>query len=387
MSNGTEIMARGPVAAAFNDHSQAVDTKGRDAMSRALAAQATASVQARYVMAMQRPRVWLEVRRVLNKLCRDPSFAAEAWFSKPAGREKVEGLTIRFAEEAARTMTNLDVQVFAIYDDEDMRITRVSVVDLESNLNESREISIRKVVERRSDKGREVVGQRLNSYGDTVYIVKATDDEISNVENTQISKAKRNAILAMLRADIKAECIRQIKNTHKSGEASPIQWIKDMADRFDQLGVSASDLEEWLGHSVEQISQGEVSQLRGVFGAVMSGEMDWSEELERQRAGREARNARAREQGQAQAPAPSLKATKKQADPAPTEKTEAPADAAPTPTKADVLRHAQGLKVSPRNRDAVIREHFGKDLGDIGEQNYAEAMGIITDYAQNEKAD
>ena len=41
----------------------------------------------------------------------------------------------------------------------------------------------------KAKKDREIIGERLNSYNDTVYIVKATDDEITNKEAAQISKA------------------------------------------------------------------------------------------------------------------------------------------------------------------------------------------------------
>lgn len=343
-------------------------THGMDAMSRALAAQATAAVQARYVMALQRPRSWLRVRERLMESCKDPVFAIEAWYKKPAGRDTIEGFSIRFAEEVAQAMTNLDVQVFAIYDDDALRITRVSVVDLETNLNESREVSIRKVVERRNDKGREVVGERVNAYGDKVYIVKATEDEIAVLENAKVSKAKRNALIAMLRADIKAECERRIKATLNSEDAKdPRQGLKDMADGFAQFGVTTADLEAWLGHPVDKVTQGEVGRLRTIYGGIRNGEIDFAEEIEREQGARAAAAARKKEPEPEDEPPPP-----------------GDADAGPVISKADVLKYARDLRLSQKERDGIIGQEFnGRGLDELSPAEMRDAVSYLETFAAN----
>nr|NIU03565.1 hypothetical protein [Gammaproteobacteria bacterium]NIV50929.1 hypothetical protein [Gammaproteobacteria bacterium]NIX84839.1 hypothetical protein [Gammaproteobacteria bacterium] len=97
--------------------------------STAVAAQAAASVQARYVMALQRPRNIDQVRVDLLKECKRPGFARVAMYHKPIGKG-VTGPSIRFAEAAMRCMGNLMPEVATLYDDHDKRILRVSVTDL-----------------------------------------------------------------------------------------------------------------------------------------------------------------------------------------------------------------------------------------------------------------
>ena len=65
----------------------------------ALAAQAKAAVEARYIMAMQRPRDWDQVRLSLLKECDRTNFAEVAIYRKPVG-QGIEGPSIRFAEAA-----------------------------------------------------------------------------------------------------------------------------------------------------------------------------------------------------------------------------------------------------------------------------------------------
>src|SRR5688572_6266963 len=77
----------------------------------AAAAQAKAMVEARYVMALKRPRVWDQVRQDILKECKRPSFAhnKSAFYRKPIG-QGVEGLGIRFTEVALRCMTNVLIE-------------------------------------------------------------------------------------------------------------------------------------------------------------------------------------------------------------------------------------------------------------------------------------
>jgi hypothetical protein len=95
--------------------------------SAAVAAQAKAMVEARYIMAMQRPRDWDQVRQNLMKECRRPSFAhnKSAYYRKPIG-QGVEGLGIRFVEVALRCMTNVLVETSMIFEDTSKEVHRVA---------------------------------------------------------------------------------------------------------------------------------------------------------------------------------------------------------------------------------------------------------------------
>lgn len=247
----------------------------------AAAAQAQAAVQARYIMALRKPRDVDQVRLVLLKECSRPGFAAVARYHKPIG-QGVEGPSIRFAEAAIRAMTNVYPETMAIYDDRSKRIVRVSVTDLESNVTYSKDVTVTKTVERKNLKpGQECIRERTNSYGAKVFIVEATDDEILNAENALTSKALRGLALRLLPGDILEECMAKVVATMANGAAKdPDAARKLLADSFAGIGVSPADLKAYLGHDLATLAPAELVQLRSLFCAIRDGEGTWAEAME-----------------------------------------------------------------------------------------------------------
>src|SRR5205809_3863734 len=82
----------------------------------ALAARATAEVNARYIMALQRPRSWDDVRVRLLAECRRPGFARVARYLKPIGKG-VAGPSIRFAEACLRYCGNASASATVTFED------------------------------------------------------------------------------------------------------------------------------------------------------------------------------------------------------------------------------------------------------------------------------
>jgi hypothetical protein len=183
-----------------------------------LAEQARAQVVARYQMAERRPRNWGDVRLQLLNECQRPSFAKAARYRKPVGKKKneqtgqweenfVEGLSIDYALAALRCVTNIDLSVVTIFDDQLKQVVRVTATDLESNVTTSSELTLSKTVERRSlSKGQQPLGTRVNSYGDTVFLVESTEDQFANKRGAAVSKERRNLILSLVPGDLREEC-------------------------------------------------------------------------------------------------------------------------------------------------------------------------------------
>lgn len=260
---------------------------GADQISRpaetaatAAAAQAQAIVQARYVVAFQRPRDWDEVRVRLLSECRRPGFADVAWYRKPVG-EGVEGFSIRFAEAAVRCMGNLLPEAPVIFDDPERRILRVLLTDLESNVTYTKDLVIEKTVERRSlRKGQEALSVRMNSAGQPTYLVRATEDDLLAKEGAAVSKATRTLALRILPGDIADECKRIILDARR-GEAvrDPAAARKKVADAFAELGILPASLKQYLGHDLASCSPAELEDLRALWSAVKNGETTWVEIL------------------------------------------------------------------------------------------------------------
>lgn len=243
----------------------------------ALAAQVQATVQARYIVAMQRPRDWAVVRQKMLAECRRVGFAEQARYKKPIGKSFVEGESIRFAEAAARNMGNITTEVIAIDENDESRVLRVVTTDIESNTSFSTDIAVKKTIERKFIKeGQTVISSRRNSNGDLVHLIEATEDDMLVKAGNAISKATRNNILRLLPGDIIDDCMAECART-LAGKAKedPAAERNRLLDAFGFFGVMPNQITEYLGHDATQLSKAELEELRLLYAGVKSGETTW----------------------------------------------------------------------------------------------------------------
>lgn len=260
---------------------QAVALRGETA-ALAQAERLKAGVQARYLVAMRQPRDWDQVRARLLKECRRPGFAEVARYHKPLGPKGVEGLSIRFAEAAARCLTNVICESEVVFDDDEKRQIRVTVQDLEANLAWPIDVVVAKTVERsRLPEGETALRVRTNSKGQPVYVLRATDDEIANKMNAAVSKAARTGILRILPGDIAEECEALILETLATKDAEdPDAAKKRVLDAFGRLNIQPADLKVYLGHALDTVTPSELQELRALYNALKDGEANWQAALE-----------------------------------------------------------------------------------------------------------
>lgn len=278
---------------------------GSESASSAVAAQAKAMVEARYVMAMHRPRNWDKARQDLLRECRRPSFAnnKSAYYRKPIG-QGVEGLGIRFVEVALRCMTNVLVETTMIFEDAEKEVHRVSVTDLESNTTYPQDVRVSKTVERSKplDDG-SYISVRANTSGRKTYTVPANDDDLLNKRAALISKAIRTLGLRIIPGDLQDEAEEIIKAVRLDEAArDPDAERKRMVDAFGGIGVRADMLAEFLGHDIGTCSPAELVELRGLYGAIKDGEATWASVVDN----KAAMTASAAKDAKASAPAEKL---------------------------------------------------------------------------------
>lgn len=290
--------------------------------SSALASRAQALVQAAFVMAERHPRDWDEVRIKLLKECKRQGFARTARYRKPVGRgEKVEGPSIRFAEAALATMTNIKVDNIILRDDQLRRVVEVVILDLERNVHFTRQVTIDKTVERSSvPDGETPISVRQNSYGRNTYLLAATEDSLANKQAAAVSKALRTEGLRLLPGDILEECMAQCIATQKAADqADPDKARKEICDAFAELNVTPVMLKTYLGHDVATISPAELQELREIYAAIRDGETSWNAVIN---------------DGKDDGPAPGVQAPKAPAAPPPAEAPAAPTASTTTSTTA-----------------------------------------------------
>lgn len=243
-----------------------------------------ARIQSAYVMAMQKPRNEDQSRARIIKACSNPIFAQRVEYQKPVGGNRIVGPSVRFAELAVREWGNIMTETQVVYEDDMVRRVKITLVDLETNATFGKEIQVQKTVERKNNRGREVIGERPNSYGDTVYIVKATDDELHNKEAAMISKVIRNEGLRLIPSYIVDEAVEIARTTLMNRDAKdPDAAKKAVLDSFGSIGVQPKDIEEYLGHKLDIISPAELQDLRGVYTAINSGESSWSDYIQKKK--------------------------------------------------------------------------------------------------------
>lgn len=336
---------------------------------------AKALIQAKFIMAMNRPRNMDDVRVKLLQTCRRPRFAKEARYAKPQGAGKVFGPSIRFADEAARLMGNVDVQKHTIYEDHEKRILLITSLDLETNTSKTEEVTIIKTVERKSKKNREVLAERTNTRGETVFVVVATDDELFSKENNICAKIRRNVELQLLPQDIIEECmdvctVIQRDETAKDPDAAK----KGIIDNFAEIGINPADIVLYLKHPLDRVSPAELDELRTMFAAIRDGTMTWADYFADEGGTGRASKLTPGQHDRSTAPAP--------------EATAEPAAATPEPG----TKKRPGPKLSEKNKTAVmgafdasgvdddafllhLKESYG--IGSIEDLKIAEAKEVV----------
>jgi hypothetical protein len=257
-----------------------VQYQRNETAATAAAETSRALVESRYMMAIKRPRDMDQFRGKLLTACERTGFAEVAWYNKPIGKG-VRGPSIRLAEAAARYMGNIHCTTSTVFDDRERRILHVEVTDLETNVPFGQDVTVTKTVERRNKKdGDTVVSQRLNSTGQTVYILEANDDDILNKQNALISKCLRTLILRLVPGDIIDECENKIQKTLGQRDAQdPDSARKRLFDSFAGVGVEPVELKKFIGHD-GPLSPKELQSLRETFSALKDRETTWREVMD-----------------------------------------------------------------------------------------------------------
>lgn len=257
--------------------------------SVAIAAQARAYVEAKFIFAERHPRDIDVVREKWLKECSRPTLAelrkggsCAAIYVRPVGTDTISGPTIRLAEIALRCWGNVDVDSFITYDDPEKRLIAVVGTDLETNISYRDGCVIEKTVERRFlKKNQKPISSRVNSYGEMVYLVHATDDEIRAKTNAEKSKAIRNITLRLFPGDLLEEGLDRVRQVQADKDAQdPDAAKREILDAFATLGVKPDELKIYVGHSLDGMGPAERLELRGLFAALRDGEITWAQALE-----------------------------------------------------------------------------------------------------------
>lgn len=257
--------------------------------STALAASAKAIVEARVIVAGMNPRDPDAVRQRMLKRCESYSFAYGAIYTLPAragSTKEISGPSIRFVEAALQEMGHFRTTSVTIQDGPEQREVLIGVTDLQTNNSFDKSITIYKTVERkRLRDGQTALGRRVNSYGDVVYIVEASEDDLITKEAALTSKVMRGLALRLIDPALVEECLDAIDATiEKKNKADPDGERKRLIDGFFNLGVRVTDLKAYLGVDPGALTPADFKMLRQVWIALKEGHTTWAEVVEARKA-------------------------------------------------------------------------------------------------------
>jgi hypothetical protein len=253
-------------------------TQSGSTAAEMVSAQTEAEVKAGFALAQMNQRNEEDSRVGILRACQNPKFAEKAIYKKPIGKTTLEGPSIRFAEEMIRNWRNVKIIQQIIFDSPRNRIVRVICYDLQANIPYGEDIIIDKTVERKFANDRDVISERVNSRGEKVAIVIATEDEVKIKQAANVSKAIRNNGLRLIPAHIVDEAMDKCRETMRSGvKQDPEAGKRKLMDYFAKIGIVPSDLEKYLGKPIEQIIPADLVDLQAVYNSIKDGEATWAE--------------------------------------------------------------------------------------------------------------
>lgn len=228
------------------------------------ASRAIAEAQGKLVIAKRFPRDEVAAFAKAMEACQRPAMAEKAFYSFPRGGQKVEGPTIRFAEELARCWGNIDYGIKELSQDDGKSEMQAYAWDLETNAQS---------VQNFTNPHQREVGKKMQT-------LTSQRDIYENNAN-MATRRLRSRILAILPSWFVEECIVECKRTIAGNNDTPlIDRVKRMVLQFAKLGVTQDQIEARLKRKVDTMTIDDFTDYIGIYNAIKNGESkvaDWFE--------------------------------------------------------------------------------------------------------------
>lgn len=228
------------------------------------ASRAIAEAQGKLVIAKRFPRDEVAAFAKAMEACQRPAMAEKAFYSFPRSGQKVEGPTIRFAEELARCWGNIDYGIKELSQDDGKSEMQAYAWDLETNAQS---------VQNFTNPHQREVGKKMQT-------LTSQRDIYENNAN-MATRRLRSRILAILPSWFVEECIAECKRTIAGNNDAPlIDRVKKMVLQFAKLGVTQEQIEARLKRKVDTMTIDDFTDYIGIYNAIKNGESkvaDWFE--------------------------------------------------------------------------------------------------------------
>jgi len=317
-----------------------VDAAGELAKVKS-AAEVQAEIQGTIVLAKHFPRNDNEVYRRIMEACKRSSFAEAAMYSYPRGGATVEGASVHFARLGGREMGNIRWGLNIIRQDEEAVTIEGWGWDVQTNAKVSLQDHFKKLIQRKKE-------------GQMKWIVPDERD-LRELINRRGAILVRNCLLQLIPADFIEDGMKMVKKTLKGSLKDRKGTIHKLVMSFSEVGISVKMLELRLEHSLEEISEDELVELRGIFNAIKEGQAQRSEYFSFEQ----------------KKTAPPAEKGIKTADVKPEQKAEATEKASPTAIES-LLTSFIGYDIT----DKQIEAHIGHSIDEMTAEDYSSLIGI-----------
>lgn len=223
-------------------------------LQKSNAQQMVAESMAEIKVARNFPRRPSAIKKRVLDACERKSFAEAATYEYPRGGETVKGPSIRLLERIASEWGHLDFGWSEINRNikEGYSECRAWARDLQSNTKHSKEFVVEHV--------------RNTKYGKKD--LDSERDIYEKVANFSVRRM-RSCIKALVPSDIIDDAMKVAEQT-KVGQAkkSKAEQIESLVAAFNDLGVTADMLSDYIGRDIENAAPEDISSLRSVYSAI-----------------------------------------------------------------------------------------------------------------------
>ena len=225
------------------------------------ASRAIAEAQGKLVIAKRFPRDEISSYAKMMEACQRPTMASKAFYSFPRAGGKVEGPTIRFAEELARCWGNIDYGIKELSQDDGKSEMQAYAWDLETNAQSVQNFT----------------NPHLREVNGKMKTLTSQRDIYENNAN-MATRRLRSRILAILPAWYVEDAIAECKKTIAGRNDEPlIDRVKKMVVQFSKLGVSQEQIEQRLKRKIDTMTADDLVDYIGIYNAIKQGESKASE--------------------------------------------------------------------------------------------------------------
>ena len=239
---------------ALNPFSGTVAELRSGAAAETESARAIAEVQAAIVSAKRFPRDQLAaMERILSSCCR-PTLAESAVYSYTRGGAEVTGPSIRLAEAIAQAWGNLQFGIRELAQSGGKSTVEAFAWDVETN---TRQVKVFEVPHIRHTRQ----GAKLLTDPRDVYELVAN----------QGARRLRACILGVVPGDVVDAALTQCEATLRTKVDVTPEGIKALLGAFAEIGVTADQVAQKLGHRADSIVPAEVVRLRKIYRGIKDG--------------------------------------------------------------------------------------------------------------------